>query len=287
VTPTDPSIEAAWRSFFEANMAEEVASLADRYPEERSAYVDVVDLHRHDPDLVEALFAEPTSVLRWGAEVLREDEPSLGRVNLRVRNHPSLLGIGSVRSRHLTKLVTVEGTVDAVGPVEARAAVATFVCGVCGAERREYPREVGLSAPVRCPECALTDTLSLDHRRSTFVDVQRITLREAIGVAGDPPARPGIADPSGTVTDGAATARTMTVSIDDDLVGTASVGDHLRVTGVVRLDRHGEENRFAFSLDGVAVDERRPGRTDSDGEADVPERLKEAIRARWESVVDG
>lgn len=266
MAPRGSSIDAAWRSFF-GSRADAVSAFVRRYPEERSFYVDVVELHRHDQDFVGRLFAEPTVVLRRGSAILREDNEPLGRVNLRLRNHPSLLPIRSVRSRHLTKLVTVEGTVDAVGPVEARAEEAAFVCEVCGAERRERPREVGLSAPTRCPECAMTGTLDLDHDRSTFVDVQRVTLRETTD---GPSAEP---------------ARTMDVALDDDLVGTVSVDEHLRVTGVVRLDRRGEANRFAFSLDGVAVDEQRPGRSASD--EDVPERLKESIRARWESVVDG
>lgn len=266
--PTDSSTDAAWRSFFENRLAEEIETFVRRYPEERSLYVDVYELHGHDPDFVEWLFDDPAAVLRRGADVLRDDHEQLGRVNLRLRNHPSLLGIGRVRSRHLTKLVTVEGIVDAVGPVEARAEEAAFVCEVCGGGRRERPIEVGLSAPTRCPECALTDTLALEHDRSTFVDVQRVTLRETTESR----------DSSGP-------ARSMDVSLDDDLVGTVSVGDHLRVTGVVRLDRRGDENRFAFSMDGVAVEEQRPGRTATS--EDVPERLKESIRERWESAVDG
>ena len=307
MAPTESSIDAAWRSFFESERAGSVAAVVSRYPEERSVYVDVVDLHGHDPAFVESLFAEPATVLRRGAEVLREDNDALGRVNLRLRNHPSLIGIRSVRARHLGKLVTVEGAVDAVGPVEARVEEAAFVCDVCGGERREHPREVGLSAPARCPECALTDTMALEHDRATFVDVQRVTLREpddeeAVGggsVSG------GSVDGGGTV-DGRRTAErrvpadgrgspdgrdatrpcgTIAVTVDDDLVDTLAVGDHVRVTGIVGVDRHGEANRFSFALDGVAVDEQRPGRSAAGG--DVPDRVKESIRARWESVVDG
>ena len=292
MAPTGSAIDAAWRSFFESGRAGSVASVVSRYPEERSVYVDVVDLHGHDPAFVESLFAEPATVLRRGAEVLREDNEALGRVNLRLRNNPSLLGIRSVRARHLGKLVTVEGAVDAVGPVEARVEAAAFVCDVCGGERREHPREVGLSAPARCPECALTGTMALEHDRSTFVDVQRVTLQEPtddVGARNGPGAPDGRRpiDDRGAVggRDSVEPARTIAVTVDDDLVGTLAVGDRVRVTGIVGVDRRGEANRFSFSLDGVAVDEQRPGRSATGG--DVPDRVKESIRARWESVLDG
>lgn len=264
--PTRPSVEAAWRSFFEDHHAEAVEAFVRRYPEERSLYVDVFDLHRFDPGFVESLFAEPADVLRRGADALAGGHDRLGRVNLRLRNLPSQLGLGHVRARHVSKLVSVEGVVDGAGPVEARAAEAAFVCDACGGVRRDRPNGIELPAPSRCPDCESTGTLELDRGRSTFVDLQRVDLGEA-GDGDD------------------AAGRTMAVYLDDDLVGTVAVGERLRVTGIVGLESRSDGNRFSFYLDGVAVDEQRPGRPDDD--VDAPRQLKESIRERWESVVDG
>jgi len=258
---SDPSVEAAWRSFFGEHLAAEVRSFVGQYPAERSLYVDVFDLHRHDEGVVERLFEDPDDVLELGTDVLRAAYDDLGPVNLRLRNLPSQLGLGSVRSRHVSKLVSVDGVVDAVGPVEARARKAEFVCDACGAPERDHPRGMELRTPARCDACGTAGSMALDRDRSTFVDVQRVVLRDAEEDS----------------------SHTMAVFLDDDLVDTVKRGESLRVTGVVRLDPRPDENRFRFYVDGLTVDEQSPGPVEDD--RDVDEQLKASIRSRWEFVV--
>lgn len=257
---TDAPVEEAWRSFLRDRAAGDVRSFVQGYPEERSFYVDVFDLHRFDADLVDRLFSDPDGVLRAGTEVLRAAHDDLGRVNLRLRNLPSQLSLGAVRARHVAKLVSVDGLVETVGPAEASATEAAFVCEACGEAVRTRPRGMELAVPGHCAECGSVGTVALDRDRSTFVDVQRVVL--------------GGADDA---------APTMAVFLDDDLVGTVEPGESLRVTGVVRLSPHAGENRFAFYLDGLTVDEQAPGPSEDD--RDVDEQLKESIRSRWEFVV--
>jgi|GEM_PF-4181822 len=254
------SIEDAWRSYF-AERGQSVSALADEYPSRRSMPVDVIDLHGHDEALVEALFDDPDQVLRRGADVLRSANEGLGRLNIRLENVPSQLALGAIRARHAGTLVTAEGAIDSVGPAVAAVAEAVFVCRGCGARLRRPAVGVDLSVPDRCGECEAIGALELDREASTLVDVQRLTLLE--------PADGG---------------RAMDVWIDDDLVGTVAADDRIRATGVVRLDRRGEANRFDYYLDGLAVDEQRPGQPLE--EADAPERLKASIRTSWEAVVD-
>jgi len=256
---TDAPVGDAWRAFFREEAAADVRSFVSAGPEERSLYVDVFDLHRFDADLVDRLFSDPDGVLRAGAEALRGAHDDVDRVNLRLRNLPSQLSLGAVRARHVSKLVSVDGLVEAVGPVEAAAAEATFVCGACGATERTRPLGMQLAVPGHCTECGATGTVSLDRDRSRFVDVQRVVLG------------------------GPDDDQSMAVFLDDDLVDTVEPGESLRVTGVVRLSPHEDENRFAFYLDGLTVDEQAPGPSVDD--RDVDEQLKESIRSRWEFVV--
>lgn len=257
---TDAPVEEAWRSFFRERAAADIRTFVDRYPEERSLYVDVFDLHRFDADLVDRLFSDPDGVLGTGTEVLRAAHDDVDRVNLRLRNLPSQLSLGAVRARHVSKLVSVDGLVEAVGPVEAAAREAAFVCAACGATEHTDPLGMELAAPGHCAACGAAGTVALDRDRSTFVDVQRVVL--------------------GGPDDG---APTMAVFLDDDLVDTVRPGESLRVTGVVRLSTRDGENRFAFYLDGLTVDEQAPGPSGDD--RDVDEQLKESIRSRWEFVV--
>lgn len=258
------SIDEAWRSYF-ADDGGAVRSLVQDYPERRSIAVDVIDLHGHDEALVEALFDDPDDVLRRGADVLRSAHEEFGRLNIRLENVPSQLALGAIRARHVGALVTAEGAVESVEPVVAAVAEGVFTCRACGARRRSPVVGLELSVPDRCSACEGIGTLELDREASALVDVQRVTLAEPD--AGDE-----------------AVGRTMDVWIDDDLVGTVAADERIRVTGVVRLDRRGDANRFDFYLDGLAVDEQRPGRPLED--ADAPERLKASIRTSWEAVVD-
>lgn len=258
------SIDEAWRSYF-GERDDAVRALVQDYPERRSVPVDVIDLHGHDEALVEALFDDPDDVLRRGATVLRSAHEELGRLNIRLENVPSQLALEAIRARHTGTLVTVEGAVESAGPVVAAVAAGVFVCRDCGARSRSPVVGLELSVPDHCPECEATGTLELDREASALVDVQRVTLVEPASTAdGD--------------------GRTMDVWIDDDLVETVGPDERIRATGVVRLDRRGDANRFDFYLDGLAVDEQHPGRPLE--EADAPERLKASIRTSWEAVVD-
>ena len=257
---TDAPVDDAWRSFFRERATADVRAFVDRYPDERSLYVDVFDLHRFDADLVDRLFSDPDGVLEAGTGVLRAAYDDLGRFNLRLRNLPSQLSLGAVRARHVSKIVSVDGLVETVGPVEVSATEAAFVCDACGATEHANPRGMELAVPSHCAECGAAGAVSLDRDRSTFVDVQRVVL--------------GGADEA---------SATMVVFLDDDLVDTVEPGEALRVTGVVRLSPHDGENRFALYLDGLTVDEEAPGPATDD--RDVDEQLKESIRSRWEFVV--
>lgn len=261
MAPGGTSVDDAWQSFFETRAAEAVDDLLAAYPEQRSLAVDVIELHRHDPALVEALFDDPDPILRRGVDVLRSAHDALGRFNLRLANVPSQLALSGIRTRHAGTLVTAEGRVESVGPPQAAVAEAVLDCAACGGRFREPVYGLALSTPARCPDCAAGDAISLDLDGSTLVDVQRLDLVEADE------------------------GRSMALWVDDDLVGSVAAGERIRATGIVRLERRGAANRFDFYLSGLAVDEQRPGRPGATGE--VPDRLKATIQSRWEDAIGG
>lgn len=262
MTSPDGSLAERWRRFFEEAIGDDVRAFVEAYPEDRSLYVDVFDLHRWDDGFVDSLFASPDRSLRVGAETLRGAHESLGRVNLRLRNLPSQLSLGAVRVRHRAKLISVDGEVDAVGPIEAAASVAAFSCAACGETTAHRQRGIELAEPLACEACGELGTMELDRDRSRFVDVQRVVLT------------PGSGDDD----------RTMPIYLDDDLVETVDVGESLRVTGIVRLDPRPGENRFRLYLDGLTVEEQTAAGALEEA-VEVDEAVKDTIRARWGDVV--
>ena len=259
-------LREAWNRFYRSSAEPAIRELLEAYPQERSLEVDVLDLYEFDESFTRGLFSHPDRYLTAGADALRALNDTFNRVNVRLTNHPGLLGIGSLRARHVSELVTVEGVVGAVDPVQATASTGGFGCDRCGhrVERRARRR---VETPTRCGECGAVDSFRLDFDRSTFVDVQRLELEAvAENQRGDAPG-----PSSDTV-------------IDDDLVGSVSAGDRLLVTGVLRLEGQGRSGRFDFYLEANAIDEE-PGEAPREP-GDVSNELQEAIQSRWELLTD-
>lgn len=250
-----------WHTFFRERCADDLRTLAEEYPRDRSLRVDILDLYGFDESFTQRLFDDPDRVIEAGRQSLRDLHEPFDRVNVRLTNHPGLLGLDSLRTRHVSELVSVEAGVAAVGPVESAVTVAVFTCPRCGATTRRRPRD-RIVTPRYCEECGDAGALELDLGRSALVDVQQLTL-----------------EPLRDETDTTGDARLDAV-VDDDLVGTVAPGEQLLLTGVLRLDGQPPVNRFEFYLDANEVSqepiEARPP------VADVSSELRDAIESRWE-----
>lgn len=259
--------QETWRAFFAEACREEVRQLVDAYPRERSLYVDVLDLYEFDGEFTTSLFDDPDRYLAAGATALQDLADPLDRVNIRLINHPGLLGIEGLRSRHIAELVTVEGITAEVADVQSALETAVYRCRHCD---ETVTQRIGRlsGAPGSCPACGTTDALELDAERSTYVDVQRLIL--------DSP-RDGRSD------DGPLSS--IDAIVDDDLVGTVNAGERLLATGIVRLEPAATPNWYDFYLDVVSLDEE-PGEMPAPGE-DISGELQEAIQSRWELLTDG
>ena len=258
------ALRGAWDRFYRAQCEADIRRLVEAYPRERSLHVDVLDLYAYDDEFTKGLFSSPDRYLRAGAESLRALDDAFSRVNVRLVNHPGLLGIGSLRARHVDELVTVEGVVDDVAGVQAAVSAAVYACSACGHAIRRRP-DARLAPPGRCKECDAVGSMAFDADRSTYVDVQRVVL----------------ATPGGGPLEGGERAM-LDVLVDDDLVETVEEGDHLLATGIVRLDREGDANRFDFYLDVVSLNEE-PGKTERVVD-DASSELQRAIQSRWEQL---
>lgn len=255
-----------WRTYFREACPDDVRQLAADYPQERSLYVDVLDLYEFDDAFTKALFTGPDRYLRAGADALAGLSDGFERVNVRLTNNPGLLGIDGLRSRHVSELVTVEGVTAAVDGIQSAVSEAVYQCLSCGGTVSRRPRG-RLDAPTRCEACGTESAFELRQDESTFVDVQRLALE-----------RPPDAQTDDRGTD------MIDALVDDDLVGTVAPDERLLATGIVRLERQSAANRFDFYLDIVSIDEE-PGELPGTAD-DVSSELQQAIQSRWELLTD-
>lgn len=250
-------VRERWRSYLLAHCESEVAGLAGTPPGERSLTVDLLALHEFDSDLARAVFEEPTRVLAAGTTVLEGLLDGEGAVKLRVENNPQQFPVSAVRARHHRALLTVDGVVETVGPVRARAAVARYDCPACGDPVTRRPVGVDGDPPVGCGACEWDRELPFRPGDSTFVDLQRVELAPPPDAEGDGPRT----DP-------------LAAYLDGSLVGSVATGDHCRVTGVLRVHGTARGNEFAPYLDGLSVREER--------DVSAPADLESVLDSMWD-----
>jgi replicative DNA helicase Mcm len=260
MSSTTSSLAEGWDDYFDDVAAPEVRALAEAYPDRRSLYVDLIDLHDYDADLLEELFADPDRVLSAGAEALRDRSDAFGRVHVRVRNNPQLLAASGVRARHLQELVSVEGVVESIDAPGMRARRVVYECPACGETLAAAPRGLELADPNRCDGCGWGGPFEFCRDRSAFVDLQELRLV-------DPPDERDGDDHRG-----------VDVLLGDDLVGSVAADDRRVVTGVVRARGDAGRNRFTPYLDAVAVGQAR-----ATGGAD-DEAISDVLESRWQET---
>ncbi len=232
-----PASTETWRSYLSQECGAEVERLAEAYPDERSLYVDLLDVHSFDEGFLQDLFEDPAAGFGAGEAALEELLEVSGPVHLRVENNPQQRSVERIRAYHVGDLVTVSGVVESVGPPRASAVSAAYECPVCATAVRLDQAGIEMETPKRCENCGWDGAFSFRIGDSEFVDLQKIVL------AAEP------AD-AGWIT-------SLPAYLDDDVVGTASEGDTTKVTGIVRVHREGGTNEFTLYLDALAVQEDR------------------------------
>jgi replicative DNA helicase Mcm len=231
--------------FYKAYYRNDIGELAQKYPDEqKSLYIDWDDLKGFDADLADDFRRKPEQLRGYAEKALRlYDLPvdiSLGQAHVRVENLPEFIPISDIQADHRGRLVEVRGTVEKSTDVSPEITTAAFECQRCGTLSR-IPEEGGeLQEPHECQGCERQGPFRINYDQSEFIDRQELYVKEfSEGIEkGD--------------------AKGIEVRIEDDITGRVTIGDHVRVTGIAKLEQADAKNnssRFGFYLDGVAVDE--------------------------------
>ncbi|MDS0220304.1 helix-turn-helix domain-containing protein [Haloarcula sp. S1AR25-5A] len=235
-----------FEEFYRNYYRNEIGELAQKYPnDQKSLYIDWDDLYRFDPDLADDYRTKPEQIQEYAEEALRlYDLPvdvSLGQAHVRVRNLPESEDIRDLRHEHHGNLVAIRGIIRKATDVRPKVIEAAFECQRCGTLTR-IPQTAGdFQEPHDCQGCERQGPFRLNTDQSQFIDAQKLRVQES---------------PEGLR--GGETPQSIDINIEDDITGHVTAGDHVRVTGVLKLDQRGNDNEkspmFDIYMEGVSVE---------------------------------
>ncbi len=289
------SLTEMWTSFFkEHGYVPKLLDVAAQYPEVRSLFIPYTDVALFNISLAEHLLEQPTASLMAAEKASQQLIPPGQRVpvHIRIEELPvdpefGKVPIRDLRSKHLGRLIAVEGLVRKSTEVRPRLKVAVFQCMRCGAIHRVEQDTLQLRDPLECykenggcqraagstkfrlitnyaslpdPFASSFGDRALDF--SEFVDTQKIEMQESPeGLrGGDQPQR-------------------LTSYLEDDLTGKLSPGDRVTINGIlresVRTQGSQKSTLFEIFLSTVSVERQK----DDYEEIEITEEDEEQILA--------
>ncbi|WEL18562.1 Putative ATPase involved in replication control,Cdc46/Mcm family [Halorhabdus sp. SVX81] len=235
-----------FEEFYRDYYRNEIGELAQKYPnDQKSLFVDYQDLYRFDPDLAEDYRNKPDQLQEYAEEALRLfDLPidvKLGQAHVRMTNLPESTDIRDIRADHRGQLVSIQGIIRKATEVRPKITDAAFECQRCGTLTR-IPQSTGdFQEPHECQGCERQGPFRINFDQSEFIDAQKLRVQES---------------PEGLR--GGETPQNIDVNIEDDITGNVTAGDHVRVTGVLKLDQRGNDREksamFDVYMNGVSVE---------------------------------
>ncbi len=212
-----------FQRFFHSVYRKEIEKLAESYPEKRSLLLDFSALGQFDFKLADALLENPDELLA-AAEFALEgmDLPTLEQAqfkpHVRFFNLPedSAILLRDIGSKHLGKMISIEGIIKQITDVLPKLRLATFKCNRCGNVYRVLQSSRQVKKPDFCA-CRHRD-FSLVAEDSDFIDFQKIQVQEPLE------SLKGNDQPT-----------SLDIYISDDFVNRASVGDKIEISGILRL----------------------------------------------------
>ena len=242
----DTELIDAFEEFYRSYYRNEIGELAQKYPtEQKSLYIDWRDLYQFDPHLADDFRSKPEQIRQYAEEALRlYDLPvdvSLGQAHVRVRGLPERTDIREIRADHRGMLIAIQGIVRKATDVRPKIVTSAFECQRCGTLTR-IPQEGGdFQEPHECQGCERQGPFRINYDQSEFIDAQKLRIQES---------------PEGLR--GGETPQNVDVNIEDDITGRVTAGDHVEVTGILKLDQQGNEREkspmFDFYMNGMTVE---------------------------------
>lgn len=228
--------DPTYKKFLKEYYWDEILQLANEYPDTRSLYIRYPMVWLFDRSLADELLQHPSTIITNLTTALKEIdlpiEKSFDDVFIRITEVPTKIRIGNLRSKHIGKLVAIDGMVRKTTEVRPKITKAAFQCLRCGHTTYVYQEGHKFEEPFAgCEEetCGKKGPFKVIPEDSTFVDAQKLQIQE-------PPE-----DLRGTQ------AQSLDIDADNDLTGLLLPGERVLVTGILRsVQRTLKEGKSTF-----------------------------------------
>lgn len=256
-------------SFLKTYYSDEIAELAQHYPNERSSlWISYRDVFAWDHEEAEYILTDPERTREVFEEALAE-YPLGVEIDLsgaRVRFHDfgttETKNLEELRDGDVERYRAVSGQISkasAVRPIVKRAAWECQRCGV----HSYIEIDTELKRPHECQGCGREGPFEFDYRESTVANHQLVRIKQ----------------PPEDATNSAQIGNELDAHIEGDLAGEVNAGERADVCGVLHAKTDENSPELDFYFNGWAVDSRE----DDYRELDIAEH-KDAIR---EHINDG
>jgi replicative DNA helicase Mcm len=219
----DNPFQPKWEIFLKSVYLKEIQRLVEKYPEKRSLEIDFKKIEEFDFELADELLANPDYLISAAEDAVKEiDVPALEledfAPHIRIFNLPkdAIPILRNISSKHLGKLISVEGIIKQMTDVLPKLKIAVWECRHCGNTYKIFQDTQKEKKPVLC-ECKHRE-FNLVEEQSNFMDYQKIQIQEPLELL-----------------KGSEQATNLDVYVSDDLVNKIAPGDRTKITGVLRL----------------------------------------------------
>lgn len=243
------NIEDHLREFYKEYCEDDIVDLVKNYPRQRSLQINYEDLESYNRDLAADFLDSPLQIRDSAEESLRNyvanTEGELGDAHVRLYNLPDVYRLTGTRmSDNLVgRLIAVDGYVHSSEGVNPKLTEGAFECQRCGT--LTYIPQTGpdTDEPSKCQGCERDGPFRVNYERSEFVDAQQVVFQEdpRSTQAGESPAK-------------------VPITLVDDLAGSVSAGDAIRLNGTLKLaedeDADADGFQLSYNIEPMSVESR-------------------------------
>jgi replicative DNA helicase Mcm len=220
-----------FRMFIEKKHKKDVAKAIER---DSTIEIDFSQLDIFNPKMADLLLGSPDTFLDISAEVMNDIDP-INEIKVKFFNSPLLLNIRNIRSKHIGKLITIEGFVRKASDVKPEIVEKVFLCRSCSEIIKQPSKNTVNVAKCRCGSKNLKQG---DHEK---IDVRWITVEESFeATEGEKPSQ-------------------LHCFLCENLVLPANrmeseVGNRIRITGILReIPKEKASLKLDFYLEAIHI----------------------------------
>ncbi len=147
------------------------------------------------------------------------DPDDLAIIQARFTNYPEHVPLRTIRSRHIGKIIHINGIMMRASEVKPLLVIATFQCRLCDPPTEILQTQIDgkYTEPVECPTCQKKTPMRILPHKSKFKDWQKVRIQES------PEELPPGQMP-----------RSVDVILEGDIVDISRPGDLVKVTGILK-----------------------------------------------------